>query len=258
MRSGFRGRLSARLKSSIRKRQGVSRRHYVSRRRRVWRRHRISRRRRVSRRTLGPNAAHNPTARRPRELAYSCSPSTILLRDHSTHSDSTNHALQSSLTCKTRCAEIHHERLLFSEMMEFSLTMPVPNDVRRMPEKSSGTCLALHAARHIRAASTPLPAPRLDDHASTEPRCVLSPHTLRQTTHLVKILLNFPQKFARQFDGNVVFSRYLATIFAAFVRGRHNAAILAEHQRLLFSASRSHAQSAPYQLGVVLVLVPAL
>src|SRR5215475_5599964 len=28
--------------------------------------------------------------------------------------------------------------------------------------------------------------------------------------------LNFPQKVARQFDGNVVFSRYLAAIFAAF------------------------------------------
>jgi hypothetical protein len=45
--------------------------------------------------------------------------------------------------------------------------------------------------------------------------------------HLVKTL-NFPQKVARQFDGNVVFSRYLATIFAAFVRASHNAAILSK------------------------------
>jgi hypothetical protein len=63
-----------------------------------------------------------------------------------------------------------------------------------------------------------------------------SSQTLRQTTPLGEDTLNFPQKVARQFDGNVVFSRYLATIFAAFVRGRHNAAILVEHQRLLFSA----------------------
>src|SRR5262245_58641779 len=82
-----------------------------------------------------------------------------------------------------------------------------------------------------RAASTPLPAPRLDDHASSEPRCVLSPHTLRQTTPLGEDTLNFPQKVARQFDGNVVFSRYLTTIFAAFVRGRHNAAILVDSLR---------------------------
>jgi hypothetical protein len=57
------------------------------------------------------------------------------------------------------------------------------------------------------------------------------PHTLRQTTPLGEDTLNFPQKVARQFDGNVVFSRYLATIFAAFVRGRHNAAILADSSR---------------------------
>jgi hypothetical protein len=39
---------------------------------------------------------------------------------------------------------------------------------------------------------------------------------LRQTTPLGEDTLNFPQKVARQFDGNVVFSRYLAAIFAAF------------------------------------------
>src|SRR5713101_10206675 len=77
-----------------------------------------------------------------------------------------------------------------------------------------------------RAASTPLPASSLDDPVSSEPRCVLSPHTLRHTHPTGADVLNFPQKVARQFDGNVVFSRYLATIFAAFVRGRHNAAIL--------------------------------
>ena len=55
--------------------------------------------------------------------------------------------------------------------------------------------------------------------------------TLRQTTPLGEDTLNFQQKVARQFDGNVVFSRYLATIFAAFVRGRHNAAILADSSR---------------------------
>src|SRR5258707_4637326 len=55
--------------------------------------------------------------------------------------------------------------------------------------------------------------------------------TLRQTTPLGEDTLNFQQKIARQFDGNVVFSRYLATIFAAFVRGSHNAAILADNSR---------------------------
>src|SRR5262249_38247825 len=45
--------------------------------------------------------------------------------------------------------------------------------------------------------------------------------------HSVKTL-NFPQKVARQFDGNVVFFRYLATIFAAFVRCRHNAAFISD------------------------------
>jgi hypothetical protein len=57
------------------------------------------------------------------------------------------------------------------------------------------------------------------------------PTLLRQTTPLGEDTLNVPQKVARQFDGNVVFSRYLATIFAAFVRGRHNAAILVDSSR---------------------------
>jgi hypothetical protein len=57
-----------------------------------------------------------------------------------------------------------------------------------------------------------------------------TPPVAANQPHLVKTL-NFPQKVARQFDGNVVFSRYLATIFAAFVRVRHNAAILADNSR---------------------------
>jgi hypothetical protein len=129
----------------------------------------------------------------------------------------------------------------FSEMMEFSLTMPGPNYVRRAPDQTyaeeAGSCLALHDARHTRAASTPLPAPRLGDHASSEPRCVLFTPNFAANHPLGEDTLNFPQKVAPQFDGNVVFSRYLATIFAAFVRGRHNAAILVEHQRY-FSAHR--------------------
>src|SRR5258707_15702174 len=103
----------------------------------------------------------------------------------------------------------------FSETTELSLTMPGPS----MPHATLAP--PAHRWRH----------PTLNDHALSEPRCVLSPHTLRQTTPLREDTLNFPQKFARQFDGNVVFSRYLATIFAAFVRGRHNAAILAESSR---------------------------
>jgi hypothetical protein len=58
-----------------------------------------------------------------------------------------------------------------------------------------------------------------------------TPHFCGKPPHLVKSALNFPQKVALQFDGNVFFSRYLATIFAAFWRGSHNAAILANSSR---------------------------
>jgi len=119
---------------------------------------------------------------------------------------------------------------LFSEMMEFSLTMPGLNKVRHMPEKSAGTCLALHDARHTGTASTRcrhlawmIMRHRSRDAFFHPTRCGEPPHSVKT--------LNFPQKVARQFDGNVVFSRYLATIFAAFVRGSHNAAILADNSR---------------------------
>src|SRR5262245_31281070 len=52
-----------------------------------------------------------------------------------------------------------------------------------------------------------------------KPRYVLSPHTLRHATPTgCSRSFSVPQKVARQFDGNVVFSRYLTAIFAAFNR----------------------------------------
>jgi hypothetical protein len=53
-----------------------------------------------------------------------------------------------------------------------------------------------------------------------------TPHFCGKPPHSTKYTLNFRQKVARQFDGNVVFSRYLATIFAAFWRSSYIAAIL--------------------------------
>jgi hypothetical protein len=66
-------------------------------------------------------------------------------------------------------------------MMEFSLTMPgrTKSDIRQRSRLELPCPPLTHA--HTDAASPPLPVPRLDDHASSEPRCVLSPHPLRQT-----------------------------------------------------------------------------
>jgi hypothetical protein len=77
-----------------------------------------------------------------------------------------------------------------------------------------------------------------------------TPHVAANPPHLVKITLNFPQKVALQFDGNVVFSRYLATIFAAFVRVSHNAAIFSrEFAPKLRVSSIAHEPDRPDHLG---------
>jgi hypothetical protein len=55
-----------------------------------------------------------------------------------------------------------------------------------------------------------------------------TPHFCGKPPHSAKYALNFRQKVARQFDGNVFFSRYLAAIFAAFLRSSHNAAIFSQ------------------------------
>src|SRR5215471_11529676 len=48
---------------------------------------------------------------------------------------------------------------------------------------------------------------------SLEPRCALPPHFAAHPSHWCRCGLKFPQKVARQFDGNVVFSRYLGYHF---------------------------------------------
>lgn len=121
--------------------------------------------------------------------------------------------------------------MVVSEMMEFSLTMPGLNKGRHTPEKSAGTALPSTDAHPHRCRQYPAAqhlAWMIMRHRSRD--AFFHPTRCGKPPHLVKTL-NFPQKVARQFDSNVVFSRYLATIFAAFVRGSHNAAILADNSR---------------------------